>query len=83
MNQLASHSHSWIATSAQGQSAQPQDKRPATAGGFIYAAGAATPLSAKTLDTAKTGGSQRHTNLMPFQCINYIVALFGIYPSRQ
>ncbi len=30
-----------------------------------------------------TGGSRSHTNLMPFLCINYIIALFGIYPSRQ
>jgi microcystin-dependent protein len=30
-----------------------------------------------------TGGSRSHTNLMPFLCVNFIVALFGIYPSRH
>jgi len=25
----------------------------------------------------------QHTNLQPFLCINFIIALFGIYPSRQ
>ena len=29
------------------------------------------------------GGSRSHTNLMPFLCINFIIALFGIYPSRH
>jgi len=29
------------------------------------------------------GGSQSHTNLMPTQCINYIIALYGVYPSRS
>jgi len=29
------------------------------------------------------GGNQQHTNIMPFQCIHYIIALFGIYPSRS
>ncbi len=29
------------------------------------------------------GGDQEHTNLQPFLCINGIVALFGIFPSRQ
>lgn len=29
------------------------------------------------------GGSQSHTNLMPYQCLNFIVALVGIYPSRS
>jgi microcystin-dependent protein len=29
-----------------------------------------------------TGGSQPHENLMPFLCINYIISLFGIFPSQ-
>ena len=29
------------------------------------------------------GGGQEHNNIMPFQCINFIVALTGIYPSRN
>jgi microcystin-dependent protein len=32
---------------------------------------------------AATGGSQSHTNLMPAQCVYFIVALTGVYPSRQ
>ena len=32
---------------------------------------------------ANTGGSRSHTNLMPTLCIHFIVALVGIYPSRQ
>ena len=28
-----------------------------------------------------TGGSQPHENRMPFQCINFIISLFGIFPS--
>jgi len=29
-----------------------------------------------------TGGSQPHTNLQPYLCVNYIVSLFGIFPSQ-
>ena len=29
------------------------------------------------------GGSQQHTNLQPFQCVNFIIALYGVYPSRS
>ena len=29
------------------------------------------------------GGSNSHTNLMPFLCIHFIIALVGIYPSRN
>lgn len=31
--------------------------------------------------SAPTGGSQPHENHMPFLCINYIISLFGIFPS--
>lgn len=29
------------------------------------------------------GGGQAHTNMMPYLCINFIIALFGIYPARN
>ena len=28
------------------------------------------------------GGSQPHENLMPYICINFIISLFGIFPSQ-
>jgi microcystin-dependent protein len=27
------------------------------------------------------GGSQPHTNVQPFLCINYIISLFGVFPT--
>ena len=29
------------------------------------------------------GGSQSHNNMMPFLAVHFIIALFGIYPSRH
>ncbi|GGX70515.1 microcystin dependent MdpB family protein [Tateyamaria omphalii] len=29
------------------------------------------------------GGNLSHTNVQPFQCVNYIICLFGIFPSRS
>ncbi|UQD56218.1 phage tail protein [Flavobacterium sp. K5-23] len=29
------------------------------------------------------GGSQFHTNIQPFVCVNYIIALVGTFPSRS
>lgn len=29
------------------------------------------------------GGSQPHGNMMPFQVLQFIISLFGVYPSRQ
>ena len=40
-------------------------------------------VSMNSNNVSAVGGSQSHTNLMPFLCVNFIIALFGIYPSRQ
>ena len=29
------------------------------------------------------GGDQSHTNLMPFLCVNFIISLTGLFPSRD
>jgi microcystin-dependent protein len=28
------------------------------------------------------GGSQPHENCQPFLCINFIISLFGVFPSQ-
>ena len=38
-------------------------------------------LGTPPFSSSLTGGSQPHENLMPFLCINYIISLFGIFPS--
>jgi microcystin-dependent protein len=29
------------------------------------------------------GGSQPHENQQPFLCVNFCIALYGIFPSRN
>ena len=33
--------------------------------------------------SVSAGGNQPHNNLMPYACVNFIIALFGIFPSRS
>ena len=33
--------------------------------------------------SVNVGGGQQHNNIMPFQCVSFIIALVGIYPSRN
>jgi len=33
------------------------------------------------ITSGASGGSQPHTNFMPYLCINFIISLFGVYPS--
>ena len=29
------------------------------------------------------GGSQPHDNMMPYLCINFIISLFGVFPTQS
>jgi len=42
------------------------------------------PFVAMANDTIApaAGGGQAHTNVQPFSCVNFIIALSGLYPSR-
>ena len=42
-----------------------------------------TLVSMASNSLSNTGGSAAHYNLMPSLCINFIIALWGIYPSRN
>ncbi|MEM9059364.1 MAG: tail fiber protein [Pseudomonadota bacterium] len=82
-NELPAHGHTFNAVSALATSTAVQkDRTFAKAGQQLYVededrvgmtSGSITP----------TGGGQPHSNMMPTQCVNYIIALFGIYPSRS
>ncbi len=83
-NQLASHTHDFNANKEAATGGAPQGKVVAAPGGGmrIYEPAAQnTDLAATSI--VNTGGSGSHTNLMPTLCIHFIIALFGIYPSRH
>lgn len=84
-NELPSHNHNLGGNNATGDSAMP-------AGYFARDAATSniysTQLTGTTADLSPAmitpaGGSRAHTNMMPFICINFIIALFGVYPSRN
>lgn len=82
-NQLPQHRHDWNASGGTANSTNPNNLVFAQAASEVYAddMGDAPKLNANSC--AKTGGSQSHANLMPALCVNFIVALVGIYPSRS
>ncbi len=83
-NQLPSHKHDVSATSAIASVGSPAGNVSAnTSPTNIYANTLATPQTMNSAAISSTGGSRSHTNLMPTLCVHFIVALFGIYPSRQ
>lgn len=84
VNQIPAHGHPMGATES-GNSLSPNSALPATVsssqnGANVYNNVAPnTPLNPASI--TPTGGSQPHTNFQPYLCINFIISLFGVYPS--
>jgi len=47
----------------------------------VYGASGDGPMGSAIVGNA--GGSQPHDNMQPWLCVNYIIALQGIFPSRN
>jgi len=80
-NQLPAHSHALGANSGNGTQAGP--------GGGVWAASTLDQFSTSppthamaTTTTLPAGGSQPHDNMPPFLVVNFVISLFGIYPSQ-
>lgn len=79
--QIPAHTHAMLATASPANQASPIGNvmaEPASAATYIND----TP-SANANGNAITseGGSQPHENCQPFLCINFIISLYGIFPS--
>ncbi len=82
-NQLPSHTHTINGSSADANVNAPAGMVPSKAltVSLYSTADPAADFAASAVGNA--GGSQAHSNLMPTLCVNFIIALFGIYPSRS
>lgn len=82
--QTPAHSHPLGAHAGPGTTTAPTGAVPAgTSAGALYTAGGpsgAASMGAEAISPS-TGSSQPHENVMPFQCVSFIISLFGIYPS--
>jgi microcystin-dependent protein len=84
VNQLPSHSHQVQAAQGLGDSALPAGRQLATAEPQEPVYRDDSPDVAMNAAAIQDNpGGQSHANVMPFQCINFIIALFGVYPSRN
>ena len=79
-NQMPQHSHVPQAQSANGASNTPQNDIWASSTAAIYSTDQPNvPMRPGLVNSA--GGNQPHENMMPFLAINFIISLYGIFPS--
>lgn len=85
VNQMPSHQHDFVASRASASTQVPTGAvvGDSSAANLLYLSSNDVNQSFNPASITDTGGSRPHTNLMPALCLNYIIALFGIYPSRQ
>jgi len=79
VNQVPAHSHPLLASTQGAAERNPQGKVLAQALSQIYIQDTASVNMAQSV--SPVGGSQPHTNFQPYLCINFIISLFGIFPS--
>jgi microcystin-dependent protein len=76
------HTHPLLGADVPGEQQPPANNvtaRSHTGTTFLYVVEVPSDLMAPAIGAL--GGSQPHENLMPYLCINFIISLFGIFPS--
>jgi microcystin-dependent protein len=81
--QLPSHAHGSASMNAASESSPEGNLLGYTSSTHIYRGGDPGPYSMQAGSIGSVGGNQPHTNLMPSLCVNFIIALTGVYPSRN
>ena len=81
VNQIPAHSHALLGAAVNGSQVNPSNA-------LLASSTVITPYAVETANAAMAptaigpvGGSQPHTNFQPYLCVDFIISLFGIFPS--
>jgi microcystin-dependent protein len=83
IGQTPAHTHALVASSDASNQSTPIGSMLANAtaaGAMVYGTGT---LAAMAPAISSVGGSQPHENLMPILAVNFIISLFGIFPTQS
>ncbi len=81
VNQIAVHSHPLLASTGPGNLNTPGGNVAAESATvkIYFADEPSANMSASAI--GPVGGSQPHTNFQPYLCVDFIISLFGIFPT--
>ncbi len=83
---LPAHTHALLGSSAPGDASSPAGAllaAPGTSGDTQYLASTAPNATLAGNSISPTGGNQPISNMQPYLGINFIIAVQGIFPSRN
>ena len=82
VNQIPAHTHPFLASTALGDQGTVAGNVVCNSQGALYYVDQGTPnVSMNAASIPPVGGSQPHTNFQPYLCVDFIISLFGIFPS--
>jgi microcystin-dependent protein len=82
VNQLPAHFHSFFGSAAPGNSVKPGGNYWASASQVNLYSTSSSHVAMAPQAIGMTGGSQPHDNRSPYLAMNYIISLFGFFPSQ-
>lgn len=81
VNQIPAHSHPMLASTAPGTQNAPNNSVTAGSPSVTLYTGDVTDSNLSPNAVGPVGGSQPHSNFQPYLCLDFIISLFGIFPS--
>jgi microcystin-dependent protein len=84
--QMPAHSHALEGVTDLANASAPGLALPATkgrGGNNLYGAAGSSNASMHASSVAASGGNQAHNNMQPYTVLQYVIALQGIFPSRN
>jgi microcystin-dependent protein len=85
-NEVPTHNHVLQGANVSGTTSDPTNNlpaRPAPSGGYYKTPPVTTPAVMNAASMTLAGGGQAHNNIQPFLGMNFIIAVEGIFPSRN
>lgn len=81
VNQIPAHNHPLLASTGLATLTDPGGNASAQTGTFDGYQTTPEGSAMAAQSVGPIGGSQPHTNFQPYLCIDFIISLFGIFPS--
>jgi len=81
VSQIPAHSHPLVVSGARGSQISPAGNLPAGSYNVVPYINGSPTGNFNAASIANVGGSQPHTNFQPYLCVDFIISMYGIFPS--
>ena len=81
LNQIPAHTHALLASGDVGNQINLQNNLLSNSNGALPYIEDPPAVAMNPGSISPVGGSQPHTNFQPYLCVDFIISLFGLFPS--